>query len=134
MIADLVSEQTSFGMAQRALVMFGNQQTDSVGTLPASQPANGQNVPPGLTPEYFHTSVYGAAVDNHGNADCEATQRGYVKQLNHFDPQHRNFATDPHNPGDQGTTWNGRTHVPTGETFTRAPITGPQLANNPNNP
>jgi hypothetical protein len=133
-LADLVSEQTNFGMAQRALVQFANQQTDSVGSLPAAQPANGQNVPPGQTPEYLHEPAYAAAVDNNGNADCEALQRGYVKQLNSGDPQHRNLDWDSHTPGLQGPNYTGLSRVPPGETFTRAPSSGPQLATPPGNP
>ena len=133
-LADLVSEQTSFGMAQRALLNFGNQQTDSVTSLPAAQPANGQNVPPGQTPEYLHSGNYTAAIASNGTADCEAGQRGYVKQLNASDPQHRNLGTDQHIPGEQGQTWTGLAKVPPGETFTRNPSTGPQVPYNPSNP
>ncbi len=102
-LADLVSEQTNFGMAQRALVQFGNQQTDSVGNQGSAQPANGQGVPPGQTPEYLHGPAYAAAVDNLGKADCEALQRGYVKRLNAGDPQQRNLDWDAHTPGRPGT-------------------------------
>jgi ABC-type transporter Mla subunit MlaD len=127
-LADLVSEQTRFGMAQPALIMFANQQTDSVGSLPAAQPADGKDVPPSQTPEYLHGPNYGAAVDNSGQADCEVTQRGYPTALNHDDPQHRNLDTDPHTPGLQGPFWTGLSRVPPGQTYTRNPNTGPQLS------
>jgi ABC-type transporter Mla subunit MlaD len=133
-LADLVSEQSNFGMAQRALIQFANQQTDSVGNQGSAQPANGQNVPPGQTPEYLHGPAYAAAVDNSGNADCEALQRGYPKQLNHNDSQNRNLQTDQHNPGNQGSTYTGLARVPPAETFTRAPSTGPQVTFIPSNP
>jgi ABC-type transporter Mla subunit MlaD len=133
-LADLVSEQTNFGMAQRALIQFANQQTDSVGSLPAAQPANGRNVPPGQTPEYLHNDNYAAAIDNRGGADCETGQRGYVKRVNYFDPQHRNLGVDQHIPGDQGPMYTGLAQVPPGETFTRDPSTGPQTPHNPVNP
>ena len=133
-LADLVSEQTNFGMAQRALLNFANQQTDSVGSLPAAQPANGQGVPPGQTPEFAHFDNYAAAIDNSGNADCETGQRGYPKQLNHSDPQHRNLVSDQHVPGNQGPLYSGLSRVPPGETFTRNPSTGPQVPYNPANP
>jgi hypothetical protein len=133
-IADLVSEQTHFGMAQRALINFANQQQDSVGSIPAAQPANGQGVPPGQTPEYLHNDNYAAAIDDRGNADCETGQRGYVKQLNHFDALHRNLGTDQHVPGNQGPLWTGLARVPYGETFSRNPTTGPQTPYNPGNP
>jgi ABC-type transporter Mla subunit MlaD len=133
-IADLVSEQTNFGMAQRALIQFGNQQKNSVTSLPADQPANGEQVPPGQTPEYWHGPNYGAAIDGHGNADCETLQRGYPKKLNRFDPQGRNLDADAHTPGLQGPTWTGLAKVPPGETFSRSPTTGPQIPFNPANP
>jgi virulence factor Mce-like protein len=135
-IADHFSEATSFGFAQRVLFnqsnpFVQNNLSDQGGTAPMNggafdSPLGGNG--------FSHGQVYGAAVDPQGNADCETGQRGYVKQLNYYDPQHRNFATDPHNPGDQGTTWNGRARVPTGETFSREPQSGPQLAPVPNNP
>jgi ABC-type transporter Mla subunit MlaD len=132
-IADLISEQTKFGMAQRALVNFANQQQDSEGTAGASQPADGQNVPPGQTPEYLHGPAYGAAVDTHGNSDCEAAQRGFVKKLNPTDPMSRALDAEQYTPGDQGPTWTGLSRLPPGETFTRKPDTGPQLPVDSNN-
>jgi hypothetical protein len=133
-IADLVSEQTNFGMAQRALIQFANQQKNSIGSLPADQPANGEQVPPGQTPEYLHAPNYGAAVDSRGNADCESLQRGYPMRLNGGDPQQRNLDADQHTPGLQGPTWTGLAKVPPGETFSRNPTTGPQVSFNPANP
>ena len=56
------------------------------------------------------------------------------KKLNHFDPQGRNLGTDIHTPGNQGPTFAGRAKVPAGETFSRAPTTGPLPAYNPSNP
>lgn len=133
-IADLISEQTRFGMAQRALINFANQQKDSEGTIPSAQPADGQNVPPGQTPEYLHGPAYGASVDTHGNADCEAAQRGFVKKLNQTDPLNRNLDAEQYTPGDQGPTWTGLSRVPPGQTFTRAPSVGPQLPIDSSNP
>ena len=43
------------------------------------------------------------------------------------------LATEAHTPGDQGTTWTGLTRVPPGETFSRNPVTGPQLPVVPGN-
>jgi hypothetical protein len=125
------SAEDSIGFAQRVLLMFADStQPDNVGTQGAVHPANGQNG----GPEYIHAQTYGAAIDGSGNADCETGQRGYPQKLNYFDPQHRQIATDPHTPGNQGTTFTGRKHVPKGETFTRNPTTGPQLPYNPTNP
>jgi phospholipid/cholesterol/gamma-HCH transport system substrate-binding protein len=129
----------NFGTGQRILVKAANPlQPNSIGNAGANVPVNG-GAPGGDNPifggnAYLHSQPYGAAIDNQGNADCEIGQRGYVKQLNHFDPQHRLFATDVHTPGDQGPTYAGRNHVPAGETFSRNPPTGPQIPSNPSNP
>jgi ABC-type transporter Mla subunit MlaD len=135
-IADHFSEATAFGFAQRALLMQNNStQPNSLSDQGANAPMNGGSFdsPQGGN-GFSHGQVYGAAVDNQGNADCETGQRGYAKQLNHQDPQNRDFASDPHNPGDQGPTWNGRAHVPTGETFSRSATSGTLLPTIPQNP
>jgi ABC-type transporter Mla subunit MlaD len=134
-LSEHLSEATSFGFAQRALLNQTNPaQTNNVGSAGATAPVDG-GVPD--TPlggdEYLHAQPYGAAVDNEGNADCETGQRGYPAKLNAFDPQHRDLGIDPHTPGDQGPTYHGVAHVPKGETFSRAPETGPQLTSNPGN-
>jgi virulence factor Mce-like protein len=137
-LSEHLSAQTSYGYAQRALINFGSISGNGVGQQGANAPANGVSgaatAPLFGGTEYLHAQPYGAAIDNQGNADCETGQRGYPLKLNHLDPQGRNLATDPHTPGSQGATFAGRTHVPAGETFTRAPQTGPQLANIPQNP
>ncbi len=136
-LSEHISEQTSFGFAQRVLLNLGNPlQTNNVGQQGATAPANGGGSDTTLTGgnEFLHAQPYGAAIDNSGNADCETGQRGYPLKLNHFDPQGRNLASDVHTPGNQGPTFKGRTRVPAGETFTRNPLTGPQLAPNPANP
>jgi virulence factor Mce-like protein len=138
-LQDVVSEPTSFGTAQRGLLMSANPaQPNNPATSPASGPQNG-NAPGGDTVPlggngFMHAPAYGSAIDNFGNADCEAGQRGYVNKLNAFDPQGRNLETDAHIPGLQGTTFAGSARVPAGETFSRAPQIGPQLPNNPSNP
>ena len=135
-IADHFSEATAFGFAQRALLMQNNSlQNNSLSNQGANAPMNGGafDSPQGGN-GFAHGQVYGAAVDSQGNADCETGQRGYLKQENHLDPQNRQFASDPHNPGNQGTTWNGLAKVPTGETFSRGAETGPNLPNIPQNP
>jgi hypothetical protein len=134
-IADHFSEATSFGFAQRALLNQSNSlQPNNVSDQGANAPVNGGGFDSSFGGNQFaHGPTYGAAVDDQGNADCEIGQRGYPKNLNHLDPQGRNFDSDPHTPGDQGPTFTGRTHVPAGETFTRAPSTGPQLPSIPGN-
>jgi virulence factor Mce-like protein len=132
-VAEHLSAQTKFGYAQRAMINLAGPSGNSVGQQGATAPVNGtsgSNSAPltvfgGL--QFLHSQAYGAAIDNHGNADCETGQRGWPKKLNSFDPEGRNLAVDPHTPGNQGPTFTGRTHVPAGETFSRNPPTGPQL-------
>jgi virulence factor Mce-like protein len=141
-LADLVSEQTNFGMAQRALLNFANHQTNNVGDQGASQPANGYQ--PGDLPsppptgtadaEYLHGPVYAASVANNGSADCETGQRGYQYQESHSDPRGRPLMVDQHTPGAQGTNWAGLSQVPPGETYSRNPVTGPETPFIPVNP
>jgi virulence factor Mce-like protein len=135
-LSEHLSEATSFGFAQRALLNQTNPaQANNVGSAGATAPVDG-GVPD--TPlggdEYLHSQNYGAAIDNQGNADCETGQRGYPLKLNSFDPQHRDLGIDPHTPGDQGPTYHGVARVPKGETFSRNPETGPQLTYNASNP
>ena len=139
-LADLVSEQTSFGMAQRALIMFGNRQANSVGAQGATDKANGYQLGDAPDPgfpgdaEYLHGPAYSAAIDTKGNADCETGQYGYPAKLNHLDPRGRSLETDAHVPADQGPTFTGLSRVPPGETYSRNPSTGPQLPDIPSNP
>jgi hypothetical protein len=139
-LQDAVSvNQSSFGTALRVLVKTSNPlQPNGLSGAGAAVPANGLS-PGGNNPltggdPFFHGQTYGSAINAQGAADCEAGQRGYPLRLNYFDPQHRNFATDNHTPGDQGPTFAGRPRVPAGETFSRNPIIGPQLPYNPSNP
>ncbi len=138
-LADVVSQPTTIGASQRALIMFGNQQTNNVNHQGATAPANGYQ--PGDVPdptkadaEYYHGPAYGAAVTNQGTADCETGQRGYPLVLNHLDPRHRLLATDAHSLGTQGMNFTGSPRVPAGETFSRSPTTGPRVPNIPSNP
>ena len=116
-IQDLVSEQTNFGMAQRALMQFNNHQATNTGAQGGTYPANGYQ--PGDPPdqgypgdaEYAHGPAYAGAVDSNGNADCEVGQRGYPAMPNGLDPQHRSIVSDAHTPGAQGTTWAGLSQV-----------------------
>jgi ABC-type transporter Mla subunit MlaD len=139
-LADVVSEPQTNGTAQRALLMSANPtQPNSPASEPAYQPANGGgvNAPPFSNmggQAFAHGEAYGAAVTNSGLADCEVGQRGYVKRLNYFDPQHRKLDSDAHTPGVQGPNFVGLPRVPAGETFTREPQLGPKLPFIPSNP
>jgi hypothetical protein len=136
-LADVVSEPSQFGTAQRGMFMSANPtQPNNPGSQPASGPVNGggSDASPFGGNVFFRAPTYGASIDNSGNADCETGQRGNPRQLNFFDPQHRMFDTDQHTPGNQGPTYAGRAQVPPGETFSRNPEIGPQTPFNPTNP
>jgi len=80
-------------------------------------------------PAVLHGQPYAGAIDNEGNADCEIGQRGYpenrmaLKIPNRDRPARNRFqiVTDPHTPGNQGSTYRGRPDVPGGQTFSREP-------------
>jgi virulence factor Mce-like protein len=123
-LAEHFSEPDSTGSAQRALLNLTGRQDDSLGSMGANEPANGQNVLDG-NPQFAQDQPYGAAVGPDGRADCEAGQRGYVeRQARFFDPRYK-VARDPRSPGLQGPTFAGRPRVPKGQTFTAEPETGP---------
>jgi virulence factor Mce-like protein len=79
-------------------------------------------------PAVLHGQPYAGAIDNKGNADCEIGQRGYPEnrmalKIPNRDSSGNRFqiVTDPHTPGNQGSTYRGRPDVPEGETFSREP-------------
>jgi virulence factor Mce-like protein len=123
-LAEHFSEPDSTGSAQRALLNFAGQQDNSVGSMEAKQPANGQNVKSGNA-QFAHDQPYAAAIDDQGNADCEAGQRGWVQRQARFFPKDLKIARDPRTPGLQGPTFTGLAKVPPGQTFTARPETGP---------
>jgi virulence factor Mce-like protein len=122
-LAEHFSEPDTTGSAQRALVNFAGPQEDSLGSMGADEPANGEGVIEG-TPQYAQDQPYGAAVAPDGRADCEAGQRGFVEDAARFFPSKYKIARDPRSPGLQGSTFSGRPRVPEGQTFTAEPETG----------
>ena len=118
------AHSSSYATAHSAARRTRSGDSESLGKSPTITGGN----------EYLHAQAYGSAVDNQGNADCETGQRGYPLKLNHLDPQGRDLGTDAHTPGNQGPTYAGRARVPAGETYSRNPTTGPQLASTPGNP
>ena len=123
-LAEHFSEPDSTGSAQRALANVTGRQEDSLGSMGADEPANGEAVIEG-TPQYAQDQPYGAAVAPDGRADCEAGQRGWVERQARFFPEKYKVARDPRSPGLQGPTFTGRPRVPKGQTFTAEPETGP---------
>ena len=123
--AEHFAEEDDTGQAERVLLNNTGRQDNSLNSMGASEPANGQNVGPGQTPQYLQATTYGAAVDENGNADCEFGQRGFLfRSAANADKKYR-IARDSRTPGLQGTTPTGRPRVPPGQTFTEIPETGP---------
>jgi ABC-type transporter Mla subunit MlaD len=125
-----LTEPDPTGTAQRTLLNQASRPrspTDSsLGSIGARTPGNGEPTASGA-PFNLHVNSYSAAIDRQGNADCESGQRGYVQRANAFGDPKFNIAVDPHLPGNQGPTFTGRAKVPPGQTFTRAPQTGPRM-------
>jgi virulence factor Mce-like protein len=110
-------------------------QSDGLESMGANEPANGQGVEEafGGTPQYLHGAINAAAVDDQGNADCEAGQRGYVSGRNKYGSAfYKHVEVDAHDNVSIGPTWKtydkearghglNTDHVPAGETFTRNP-------------
>jgi virulence factor Mce-like protein len=126
-LAEHFSEPDTTGSAQRALLNLTGRQEDSLGSMGADEPANGEGVIEG-TPQFSQDQPYGAAVAPDGRADCEAGQRGFVERQARFFPERYRIARDPRSPGLQGPTFAGRPRVPAGQTFSAEPETGPYTA------
>jgi virulence factor Mce-like protein len=128
-LAEHISEEDAKGFAQRALLNSANGGPNSVGNQGVNGYANntGPANPRGAV-ENLHGQSYSAAIDTHGNADCEHGQSGYPEgRLSRYAPAGFKTVNSPHIPGNQGATYAGRSRVPRGETFTREPQTGPPL-------
>ena len=123
-LAEHFSEPDSTGSSQRALANTTPRQKNSIGSMGATEPANGEELREGNA-AFLQGQAYVAAVAPDGRADCEAGQRGYLERNARF--QDKKFRTnqDPRTPGLQGPTFTGRERVPEGQTFTAVPETGP---------
>ena len=75
----------------------------------------------------YHGQYYNAAIDDQGNADCEAGQRGYPRRLAAGAPPEYDIAVDPETPGNQGPTFFGRPKTVPGQTFSRLPERAPRF-------
>jgi ABC-type transporter Mla subunit MlaD len=130
-IGEHLTEPDPTGGSQRTLLnQFSrprDPQAPSMGSSGARRPSNGEETVSGA-PMNLHTNVYTAAIDHDGNADCESGQRGYLDKLTTYnDDPNLKIVTDPHIPGNSGTTLSGRPRVPEGQTFTRLPESGPRM-------
>ena len=123
-VAEHFTEPDNTGQAQRALLNSAGRQDDSLGSMGANGPANGEDVVEGNA-QFFHGPPYGAAVTDSGDADCEVGQRGFLhRNARYLLPRYK-VHVDGNSPGAQGPTFKGRERVPEGQTFTRKPETGP---------
>jgi hypothetical protein len=122
-LAEHFSEPDTVGQSQRALANSTGRQDDSLGSMGADLPANGNEVIEG-NKQYLKGPPYGAAVTADGRADCEAGQRGYLERNARFYPREFKIDQDSRTPGAQGPTYRGRPRVPEGQTFTPVPETG----------
>jgi virulence factor Mce-like protein len=128
-LGEHVTEPDPTGTSQRTLLNQAprtrNPTDPQLGSIGAKRPVNGEPVVSGQ-PANLHLSLYGAAIDERGNADCESGQRGYLEKLTTYDADPSlKIVTDPHIPGNQGPTFTGRPRVPAGQTFSRYPELGP---------
>jgi hypothetical protein len=122
-LAEHFSEPDTIGQSQRALANTAGRQDDSLGSMGADAPANGQEVLEG-NKQYLHGNPYGAAITPDGRADCEAGQRGYLERNARYHSGNYKIEQDARTPGAQGPTYKGRARVPAGQTFTAVPETG----------
>ena len=139
-LADLVSEQTTFGMAQRALIMFGNQQANSVAKQGATATANGYQ--PGDVPdqgypgdaEYLHGPDVRGGDRQPGQRrlrDGAVRVRGEAQPSRPEGPQPAVRRPRPRRPGRDVHRPLAR---PAGRDVQPQPETGPQLPYIPSNP
>jgi len=146
--AEHLSSPVPTGTAQRAMLNMAAPQTDGIGAMGATRPANGEGSLPGQVKQYLHGNFYSHAVATTGAANCEAGQQGYINGTNSqhtanpFGPKNesRVVLDASHNIVAQGPTYkqldrNGRgvglnpDRVPNGETYTIEPGgTGATLA------
>jgi ABC-type transporter Mla subunit MlaD len=127
-LAEHVSQSTPFGLGQRAQIKSTGQQSNGPGSMGSVEPGNGEGYVEATrargAPAHLHGTVFNAAIDDNGNADCENGQRGYVRRLSRFGAEKYQINTDYHFPGNSGPTYSGRARVPRGQTYTREPQTG----------
>ncbi len=126
-LADHIADEDATGTVERIQVKLAPLlQHNSIAALGATEPVNG-GTPDPITkavsgdPANFHDQIYNAAIDESGNADCEAGQRGYPERLATGFPEKYRIAVDTSTPGNQGPTFKGRARVPEGQTFSSEP-------------
>jgi hypothetical protein len=115
-LADHITDVDQTGQIERVQAKTTDGAQDNLDSFGQSQPVPG-----------FHAQQYNAAIDDQGNADCEAGQRGYPRHLAEGLPNSQEIAIDPATPGNQGPTFKGRARVLPGQTFSRLPEGAPRI-------
>ena len=127
-LSEHISEATAFGFAQRALLMQSNPaQSNNVSDQGATAPVDGGSFdsPQGGN-EYLHGPRSTARPSTTRATPTARPASAAIRRSSTTTTRRAATSTPmPHTPGDQGPTFAGRAHVPAGETFTRAPQTGP---------
>jgi virulence factor Mce-like protein len=133
---NMAEEDGTTGTLQRVLLKFSPpSQKNAFGSFGATAPVQATGKISAVERAIFgdeaelHAQPFGRAVDEHGNADCEAGQRGYpAKVISGTDLY---GALDPRTPGNQGPTFTGLPKVPEGQTFSAEPTGSAPAVVNP---
>jgi virulence factor Mce-like protein len=118
-LSDHLAEEDATGTTQRIQIKnVPLTQQNSLASFGAVRHATGTTIDPVQHAVFgdvvnLHQSDYPRAVDENGNADCEAGQRGYLDE----DSVYLTHRT----PGNQGPTYTGRPRVPAGQSFSAEP-------------
>jgi hypothetical protein len=136
-LGEHVSQRGPHGFSQRALIKSTGVQNNNSSSIGASEPANGEGYQAASrqrgAPVHLHGQSYNRAITPEGEADCENSQRGYMRRLARFSPPTSlsgaplNIVTDSETPGAQGPTYRGRPRVPEAQSFVHLPETGAQI-------
>jgi hypothetical protein len=70
---------------------------------------------------HLHSTPYNHAITDDGQADCENGQRGYLRRYTSVPEPEFLIQTRSDIPGVQGPTYEGRSKLPKGQTFSREP-------------
>lgn len=126
------------GFFQRIQAKSAPEQDNTPAAFGAAEPANSEGVVEPTTeilgdPADLKAQFHGRAVDENGQADCDAVGSRYNPALPlDLPPDLANVSLATRNPGNQGTTFEGRGEVPRGQTFTAEPGgLGPDVARGP---
>jgi virulence factor Mce-like protein len=118
-IADHFAEEDPTGTTERIQVKTAPLlQRNSIGAFGATRPAAASTIDPVQKTLLgdavaLHQADYNRYVDEHGDADCEGGQRGYL--------DNDSVSTNHRTPGNQGPTYKGRSRVPAGQSFSAEP-------------